>query len=71
MARVEEIPAARRAGFLGIRTPRARELVRALRHVAVFADARGDILRLGPAPYLSDHQLRDAVDKLSRVITRV
>ncbi len=71
MARVEEIPAARRAGFLGIRTPRARELVRALRHVAVFADARGDILRLGPAPYLSDNQLRDAVDKLSRVITRV
>jgi kynureninase len=71
IARVVEIPAGRRGGFLAIRTPRAADLVRALRHVAVFADARGDILRLGPAPYLSDDQLRLGIDKLSRVITRV
>ncbi len=71
IARVVEIPAGRRGGFLAIRTPRAADLVRALRHVAVFADARGDILRLGPAPYLSDDQLHDGIDKLSRVITRV
>jgi len=71
IAHVEEIPRTRRAGFLAIRTPRATELVRALRHAAVFADARGEILRLGPAPYLSDDQLRDAVDRLSRVITGV
>ena len=71
IARVEEIPAERRAGFLAIRSPRAADLVRALRQVAVFADARGDTLRLGPAPYLTDDQLREAVDKLSRLITRV
>ena len=71
IARVVEIPAGHRGGFLAIRTPRAADLVRALRHVAVFADARGDILRLGPAPYLSDDQLHDGIDKLSRVITRV
>jgi kynureninase len=61
----------RRAGFLAVRSPRAMELVRALRHQAVFADSRGDILRLGPAPYVSDEQLHEAAAKLSRVITRV
>ena len=66
-----EIPAERRGGFLAIGTPRAADVVRALRHVAVFADARGEILRLGPAPYLSDDQLHDGIDKLSRIITRV
>jgi kynureninase len=68
VARAQEIPAVRRAGFLAIRTPRATELVRALRHVAVFADARGEVLRLGPAPYLSDDQLRVAVAKLGDIL---
>jgi kynureninase len=71
IAHAEDIPAARRAGFLAIRTPRASELVRALRQAAVFADARGDILRLGPAPYLSDDQIRSGIATLSRLITRV
>ena len=68
VARAQEIPAVRRAGFLAIRTPRATELVRALRHVAVFADARGEVLRLGPAPYLSDDQLCDAIAKLGAIL---
>ena len=68
IARAQEIQAVRRAGFLAIRTPRATELVRALRHVAVFADARGEILRFGPAPYLSDDQLRVAVAKLGDIL---
>ena len=70
-ARVVEIDAERRAGFLAIRSPHANQLARALRHSAVFADSRGDILRLGPAPYVSDEQLHEAVAKLSRVVTRV
>ena len=49
------------AGFLALRSPRATELARRLRVRGVWADARGEILRLGPAPYLSDVQLRDAV----------
>jgi kynureninase len=32
-----------------------------VRRRGVFVDARGDVLRLGPAPYLADEQLRDAV----------
>jgi kynureninase len=31
-------------------------------------DARGEVLRLGPAPYLSDQQLRDAVALLGEVV---
>ena len=71
IAHAEDIPAERRAGFLAIRTPRASELVRALRLEAVFADARGDMLRLGPAPYLNDDQIRSGIATLSRLITRV
>ena len=46
-----------RAGFLAIRAPRARDVAAALRERGVLADARGDLLRLGPAPYLRDDEL--------------
>ena len=64
IARVDEVPADRRAGFLAIHTAHASELVQALRREAVFVDARGDILRLGPAPYVTDDQLRAGIAKL-------
>ncbi len=47
----------RRAGFVALRTPRAVELSARLRERGVFTDARGDVLRLGPAPYLTDDEL--------------
>jgi kynureninase len=56
-------------GFLALRTPRAAELVRRLRREGVFVDHRGDCLRLGPAPYLSDEQLLGAVSALARAIS--
>ena len=71
LARVERIAPSRRGGFLAVRTEHASELVRALRQSSVFADARGNILRLGPAPYVSDEQLRSGIATLSRLITRV
>src|SRR5262245_46439058 len=61
MAHIEPIAPENRGGFLAIRVPRAVEIVRALRRRSVYADARGEILRLGPAPYLRDDQVRDAV----------
>jgi kynureninase len=61
LARIESIAEERRGGFLAIRTARAADTVAALRARHVFADARGDVLRLGPAPYVSDAQVRDAV----------
>ncbi len=52
------------AGFLSLKTSRADELTRRLRGLGVRADFRGDRLRLGPAPYLSDAQLDEAVEAL-------
>jgi len=51
-------------GFLALRSPSAGALVSSLRTRGVWTDARGEILRLGPAPYLSDRQLRDAIGLL-------
>jgi kynureninase len=34
----------------------------------VHADARGDVLRMGPAPYLRDDQLTAAVGALGDVL---
>ena len=47
----------RRAGFVALRSPRAQQLSAALREVGVYTDARGDVLRLGPAPYLTDDEI--------------
>jgi kynureninase len=62
------MPLERRGGFVAIRTPHARELARRLRERGVFVDARGDVLRMGPAPYLRDDQLTDAVTALGDTI---
>lgn len=48
---------ARRAGFVSLRTPHAGDLVADLRTRGVYVDSRGDLLRLGPAPYLSDDEI--------------
>ena len=38
-----------------------------LRAHGVTSDSRATVLRLGPAPYLSDDQLREAVERLGAV----
>jgi kynureninase len=67
VAAIIDVAADRRAGFLAIRAPGAAALVTALAARGVFVDARGDVLRLGPAPYLSDAQLRGAIEQLGDV----
>jgi selenocysteine lyase/cysteine desulfurase len=49
--------AARRGGFVALRVADASSVARALRQEDVWVDARGDVLRLGPAPYLTDAEL--------------
>lgn len=44
-------------GFLALTSPRAGDLHRMLKQRGVFTDYRGDVLRFGPAPYLSDTQI--------------
>ena len=68
VAHVAPMAEERRGGFLAIRTPHAQELVGRLRDRGVFADSRADILRLGPAPYLREDQLVDAIAALGEAI---
>jgi selenocysteine lyase/cysteine desulfurase len=56
-----------RAGFVAVRVPGASEVVRALRARGVYVDARGDRLRLGPAPYLTDDELDAGVAALVEI----
>jgi selenocysteine lyase/cysteine desulfurase len=55
-------------GFLALRAPAATVLARRLFARGLRCDARGEVLRLGPAPYLAEQQLRDAVRILGEVV---
>lgn len=61
---------ARRGGFVSVRAPRAPEVARALRDKNVWVDARGDILRMGPAPYLTDEELERGVGAVAAAVLR-
>ena len=61
--------AAARGGFVAFRHPKAPELVSALRARGIYVDARDDMLRLGPAPYVTDDDL-DAAAAALRALTR-
>jgi len=63
------VPDGGRGGFLAIRAPHAVELSVTLRQHGVHCDARGQLLRLGPAPYLRADQLHQAMDRLAAVIS--
>jgi len=62
------VPLPELGGFLALESPRAEELRRGLRDRGVAVDHRAHVLRLGPAPYLSDAQLGAAVDALESVV---
>ncbi len=47
----------RRGGFVAVRHPDAGAVVQRLRARRVFTDSRRDLLRLGPAPYLTDAEI--------------
>lgn len=68
ITRDRSVPIERIGGFLALESPRAGELSEQLRARGVFTDHRGDSLRLGPAPYLSDGQLEAAMAALGEVL---
>jgi kynureninase len=70
VARDRSTPAERVAGFLALRSPSAGLLSHRLRASGVWTDFRGDVLRLGPAPYLSDAQLDSAMAALGEIASR-
>ena len=60
------------AGSAYLRTtlnPDAPLISHALAERGVHVDYRGNVLRLGPAPYLTDEQLREAVSVLAEVVS--
>ena len=53
------------AGFLALEVADAAKLQRALYERGVHTDHRGSVLRMGPAPYVTDTQLEEAVARLA------
>lgn len=68
LSRDRSVRLQRRGGFLALEVPRAGEVCCKLRGRRVYADFRGRVLRLGPAPYVTARQLDDAVDELGAVV---
>jgi len=66
--RDRSVPLDRIGGFLALRAPRAADLCARLREKRVLTDWRGETLRLGPAPYLSDDQLRETMRIVGEVV---
>jgi len=55
-------------GFLALRSPQAGRITAGLHTRGVMVDSRGDVIRFGPAPYLSDRQLGDAMAALREAV---
>jgi len=62
-----DVPLEERGGFLALECGDAGRLFEGLLGRGVRTDYRANVLRFGPAPYLSDRQLRDAIGLLGEV----
>jgi len=69
VTRDRETAPAEFGGFLSLRCKDAGGLQAALAERGVRTDSRGEHLRFGPAPYLSDTQLKAAMAALGEVVT--
>lgn len=70
LSRDRAVPLDRKGGFLALTTPFAGEFACSLRGRGVHVDHRGALLRLGPAPYVTDPQLDDAAVAIGEVAAR-
>ncbi len=59
-----------RGGFVSVRVPEAARVVAAMRAEGVYVDSRGDVLRLGPAPYLTDEEVDRGLEVFRRAAGR-
>ena len=64
VTRDRETPLSNLGGFLALKSPEAEALCRSLRERGVHTDYRGEVLRFGPAPYLTDAQVESAMHAL-------
>jgi kynureninase len=56
------------AGFLVLYTEKAEQIPSKLKERNVWTDYRGNALRFGPAPYLSDLQIKDSMRILGEIL---
>ena len=68
LSRDRSVPLSHRGGFLALDTPHAGEICCKLRGRGVYADFRGRVMRMGPAPYVTGEQLDEAVAVLGEVV---
>ncbi|MFV1883700.1 MAG: hypothetical protein ACMZ7B_04380 [Balneola sp.] len=61
----------RNGGFLSLTSPKAREIRADLLSRGIFTDARNEILRLGPAPYITESQIEAIINELSKSVHKV
>lgn len=66
-----EEPLERNGGFLSLTSPHARGLRAKLMENGVFTDARGEILRFGPAPYITTSQINQAMNELGKTVQEI
>jgi kynureninase len=71
ITRDRSVPITAVGGFLALETPHAAKFQQLLRERDVWTDYRGGVVRLGPAPYLSDRQLIDAIEALAETVEAV
>lgn len=64
-------PLEENGGFLALRSSFARTIQAKLLEENVYTDARGDILRMGPAPYTTSGQIEKAIAKLAKVVEQL
>ena len=60
------VPLSSIGGFFAVSTSHAARLQRELRQQNILTDYRGDTLRLGPAPYITDEQIETAAAAIAR-----
>jgi selenocysteine lyase/cysteine desulfurase len=64
-------PLEQNGGFLALQSPHAREIRARLLEKNVFTDARDNILRLGPAPYITTQQIEQAINALTECVAKI
>ncbi len=67
--RDRSVPLESLGGFLALTSPDAPLVKDSLAERGVHVDHRGHVIRVGPAPYLTDEQLREAVRVLGEVVS--
>ncbi|MFA5668487.1 MAG: hypothetical protein WC967_04530 [Balneolaceae bacterium] len=58
-------------GFLSLTSPQAQEIRARLLEMDIYTDARGEILRFGPAPYTTTQQIEEVMIALKQVMSQL